>query len=98
MAMGARRAFEECSREIRNSWLQVPFLGCDGMPQTGQEWVRSGLLTATVLSPPTAPVALDLVARFLKLGTMPPVHTLTEARSIPPIEMLGRKARTAPID
>jgi len=95
MAMGARKVFEESGQEIRNSWLQVPFLGCDGMPETGQEWVRRGLLTATVLSPPTAPVAIDLLARFLKLGTMPPARTLTEARSIPDIEILSGKARAA---
>lgn len=95
MAMGARKVFEESGQEIRNSWLQIPFLGCDGMPETGQEWVRRGLLTATVLSPPTAPVAIDLLARFLKLGTMPPARTFTEARSIPDIEILSSKARAA---
>jgi hypothetical protein len=65
------------------------------MPKTGQECVRRGLLTATVLSPPTAPVAIDLVARFLHHGTMPPRRTLTESKSIPAIEMVGSKARAA---
>jgi ABC-type sugar transport system substrate-binding protein len=96
MAIGARKAFEESSHELRASWLEIPFLGCDGMPETGQEWVRRGLLTATVLSPPTAPVAIDLVARFLKLGTMPPPCTRTKARSIPPIDTL--KARTPTVE
>lgn len=95
MAMGARRAFEETHHELRESWGQIPFLGCDGMPSTGQEWVRRGLLAATVLSPPTAPVAIDLIARFLKQGTMPPPRTLTETRSIPDIATLGSKARAA---
>ena len=95
MAMGARKAFEQSSHELRQSWLQIPFLGCDGMPKTGQEWVRRGLLTATVLSPPTAPVAIDLIASFLHHGTMPPPRTLTESKSIPDIEMLGRNARAA---
>jgi ribose transport system substrate-binding protein len=95
MAIGARRAFEQSRHELRKSWAQIPFLGCDGMPKTGQEWVRRGLLTATVLSPPTAPVAIEFVARFLQTGTMPPPRTLTEARSIPDIETLSRKARTA---
>jgi ABC-type sugar transport system substrate-binding protein len=95
MAMGARKAFEQSDHELRQSWLQIPFLGCDGMPNTGQEWVRCGLLTATVLSPPTAPVAIDLIARFLHHGTMPPPRTLTETRSIPDIETLGSKARAA---
>ncbi len=95
MAMGARKAFEQSSHELRQSWLQIPFLGCDGMPETGQEWVRRGLLTATVLSPPTAPVAIDLIGRFLQQGTMPPPCTLTESRSIPDIQALASKARAA---
>ena len=91
MAMGARKAFEQCSQELRGSWRKIPFLGCDGMPKTGQEWVRRGLLAATVLSPPTAPVAIDLLGRFLQVGTMPPPRTLTETRSIPDIEALASK-------
>jgi len=95
MAMGARKAFEQSTHELRESWLRIPFLGCDGMPKTGQEWVRRGLLTATVFSPPTAPVAIDLIARFLRHGTMLPPRTLTETKSIPDIETLGRNARAA---
>lgn len=97
MAMGARKAFEKSAHELRQSWLQIPFLGCDGMPNTGQKWVRRGLLAATVLSPPTAPVAIDLIARFLQHGTMPPPRTLTETRSIPDIEALSSKARAAAV-
>jgi ribose transport system substrate-binding protein len=93
MAMGARKAFEESVHELRQSWLGIPFLGCDGMPNTGQEWVRRGLLAATVLSPPTAPVAIELLACFLQQGIMPPPRTLTETRSIPDIETLSSKAR-----
>jgi len=95
MAMGARKAFEQSGHELRQSWLEIPFLGCDGMPNTGQECVRRGLLAATVLSPPTAPVAIDLIAQFLRHGTMPPPRTLTETRSIPDIAALGTKARAA---
>ena len=88
MAIGARKAFEQSVHELRQSWRQIPFLGCDGMPKTGQEWVRQGLLAATVFNPPTAPVAIDLVAAFLKDGTMPPPKTLTEGRSIPDVARL----------
>src|SRR5258707_3879585 len=48
MAIGARKAFEECYAKKRELWEQLPFLGCDGLPKTGQEWVRGGLLAATV--------------------------------------------------
>lgn len=91
MALGARKAVEECA-ELRESWRKIPFLGCDGMPKTGQEWVRRGLLTATVFSPPTAGIAIELMARFIQHGTMPPVCTLTETRSIPALEELARNA------
>ena len=97
MAMGARKAFEQSLHQLRQSWLHIPFLGCDGMPNTGQEWVGCGLLTATVFSRPTAPVAIDLIGRFLQHGTMPPPRTLTETRSIPDIATLGSKARAASV-
>jgi ribose transport system substrate-binding protein len=95
MALGARKAFEQCTQELRASWLKIPFLGIDGMPKTGQAWVRDGLLTATIFSPPTAGIAVELMARSMERGTMPPVRTLTEPRSIPAIEELARKARAA---
>jgi len=98
MAMGARKGFEQSAHQLRYRWLDIPFLGVDGMPNAGQEWVRSGLLTATVLSPVTAPVAIDLIGRFLHKGTMPPPRTLTEVSSIPDIETLGRKAWAATVE
>jgi ribose transport system substrate-binding protein len=57
MAMGARKAFEECS-ELRGQWEKMPFLGCDGLPKTGQEWVRSKLLAATIFIPPNTDQAI----------------------------------------
>jgi ribose transport system substrate-binding protein len=93
MAMGARKAFEESAHRLHESWLRMAFLGVDGMPETGQAWVRGGLLTATVFNPPTAGIAIELMARFLEHAIMPPVWTVTEARSIPAIEELTRKNR-----
>ena len=98
MAMGARRAFELSAHELLQSWRHIPFLGCDGMAKTGQEWVRRGLLASTVLNPPTAPVAIELAARFLQHGSIPPVLTLTEPRSIPNLEALNRKTSVATIE
>ena len=94
MAMGARKAFEQSTHELKQSWQLIPFLGCDGMPQTGQEWVRQGRLAATVFNPPTAPVAVDLLAAFPSNGTMPPARTMIQGRSIPDIAALT-KARGA---
>jgi hypothetical protein len=53
MAMGARKDFQELSESDQERWLKLPFTGCDGLPKTGQAWVRSGILTAAVYVPPS---------------------------------------------
>src|SRR5712664_814546 len=59
MAMGARKAFQEIANESeRDHWLKLPFTGCDGLPSTGQAWVRTGQLAATVFAPPNAGQAM----------------------------------------
>src|SRR5579884_1113491 len=41
MAIGARHAFHEhATGAQRERFLTLPFTGCDGCPETGQEWVR----------------------------------------------------------
>src|SRR5207245_10581574 len=47
MVVGARKAFQEQGSD-RERGLGLPFTGCDGLPKTGQAWVRSGLLAATI--------------------------------------------------
>ena len=42
MAMGARKAFSEITESERARWMKIPITGCDGMPKTGQAWVRNG--------------------------------------------------------
>ena len=95
MAIGARRAFEELGdlRE-RDAWLRLPFLGCDGVPRSGQEWVRQGRMAATVVSPPIAGEALKLVTSALAAGSQPVEHTLVAPSSYPAIKDL-QKARAA---
>src|SRR5258708_27682743 len=52
MAIGARKAFEEIlSGEERERWSSLPYTGCDA--RAGQEWLRAGLLAASVFLPPT---------------------------------------------
>jgi ABC-type sugar transport system substrate-binding protein len=86
MAMGARKAFQEItdSRQ-RDHWLSLPFTGCDGMPKTGQAWVRSGALAATVIVPANAGLALEMLAKTVQSGVLPPERTFTDVRSSPPI-------------
>jgi ribose transport system substrate-binding protein len=89
MAVGARKAFQEISIEIdRERWMKVPFLGCDGVPKTGQSWVRSGLLTATIFTPPNTGQAIEMLADALKNKKILPERAFTTASSIPPVESL----------
>jgi ABC-type sugar transport system substrate-binding protein len=89
MAVGARKAFQELPNEMeRERWLQCPFLGCDGLPNTGQAWVRSGLLMATIFIPPNTGQAIELLVNALQNGKMPAERGLTSAVSVPPLEML----------
>lgn len=91
MAMGARKAFVDLTEKDRERWLNIPFTGCDGVTKTGQEWVRRGLLRATIITAPAANIALELLAKAVKEGVMPPDRTLIPPKSFPAIEDL-RKA------
>ena len=92
MAIGARKAFQEIGNEVeRERWLSLPFLGVDGVPKTGQAWVRSGLLRATVLTPPNAGVAMEMLAAALQHKKPQPERAFIESLSIPPIDSLRPK-------
>jgi len=90
MAIGARKAFEELPEsKARDHWLSLPYLGCDGLPNSGQAWVRQGLLKATIYLPANAGQAVDMLTHALRTGTMPREQTLTVPVSIPAIESLA---------
>jgi ribose transport system substrate-binding protein len=92
MAMGARDAFKELTNEDeRDRWLRLPFTGCDGLPKTGQAWVRSGLLAATVFVPPNAGQAIEMLVDALQNRKMPSERVVTTAVSIPALDALTRK-------
>jgi ribose transport system substrate-binding protein len=89
MAIGARKAFQELSSEMeRERWLGLPFLGCDGLPNTGQAWVRGGQLAATIFIPPNSGQAMEMLVDALQNGKRPPERALTNAISIPALESL----------
>jgi ribose transport system substrate-binding protein len=89
MAMGARKAFQELTNEAdRERWLKLPFTGCDGLPKTGQTWIRSGLLAATVFVPPNTGQAIEMFVQAIQHGKQPPERALTMPASIPPLESL----------
>lgn len=89
MALGARKAFEE--HQNRERWLKLPFIGCDGVVTTGQTWVRQGLLAATVVIPPDAGTAVEMLVKALRAGTQPTERTLTTPSSFPPLPSLAAK-------
>jgi ribose transport system substrate-binding protein len=89
MAVGARKAFEELPSEAdRERWLKLPFTGCDGLPKTGQAWVRSGLLAATVFVPPNTGQAIEMFVQAIQQKKRPPERVFTVPTSIPSLEAL----------
>ena len=95
MAAGARKAFEEIAGSDRERWLKIPFTGCDGLPKTGQAWVRSGVLAATIYIRPITDLALEMLTEAIRTGVQPPERKLIVPESVPSFEELA--ARTAKI-
>jgi ribose transport system substrate-binding protein len=92
MAAGARKAIQELADEsVRQRWLNAPFLGIDGLPKTGQEYVRKGLLAATVIVPANTTLALELLVRSKTQGVATKESTLTVPISYPRIEDLAAR-------
>jgi ribose transport system substrate-binding protein len=92
MAIGARKAFEELPNETeKERWLSLPFLGCDGLPKTGQAWVKSGLLAATIFVPPNAGQAIEMFVDAFERGKQPPERALTVPVSVPALNELKRR-------
>jgi len=89
MAMGARKAFSEIAEGERARWMKVPITGCDGMPQTGQAWVRSGTLAATIFIRQNTDLAIEMLVEALKSGTMPPERKVTDPESVPSLADLA---------
>ena len=95
MAAGAKKAFQEFSLEAegRGRWMNIPFIGVDGVPRTGQAWVRAKTLTATVIAPPLAGTALEMLVKNLQTGTNPAECTLLQPTSYPDLESLQAEGR-----
>jgi ribose transport system substrate-binding protein len=88
MASGARKAFSEVAIGDRERWLKIPFTGCDGMPKTGQAWVRTGMLAATIYIRPNADLALEMLTDSIRSGNSLPESKLIPPESIPSLEEL----------
>ncbi len=83
MAMGARKAFSEIAEADRARWMKVPITGCDGMPKTGQAWVRNGTLAATVFIRQNTDLAIEMLVEAFKNGAVMPERKVTEPESVP---------------
>jgi ribose transport system substrate-binding protein len=96
MAMGAKKAFQEIANIAeREKWTRLPYIGVDGLPKTGQAWVRIGSLTATIIVPTNAGQAMSMLVEALQTGNNPPERSFTLPESLPPLEKLSPKTDKA---
>lgn len=94
IAMGALKAFQNHSDSgERQKWTHMPFTGVDGLREEGQVWVDRGMLAATILTPTTTQLGMQMVIDALKKGALPPERTLMELKSYPSLEQLATKGR-----
>jgi ABC-type sugar transport system substrate-binding protein len=91
IALGVRRAFEEA----RQSVAKLPFIGVDGLPRTGQAFVQSGALRATVVVPAIAGIALEKLAHAVTAKAPTEELYLISSHSFPSLEELRPKAAAA---
>ncbi len=88
MAMGARKAFSEVPGSERARWMKIPITGCDGMPKTGQAWVRNGTLAATIFIRPNTDLAIEMLIEAFKGATLPE-RKVTAPESVPSLAELA---------
>ena len=92
MVAGARKAFAEIAQGDRERWLKIAFTGCDGLPKTGQAWVRSGVLAATIYIRPNTDLALEMLTNAIRTGSQPPERRLIVPESVPSFEELAARS------
>ena len=46
--------------------MKIPITGCDGMPKTGQAWVRNGTLAATIFIRPNTDLAIEMLVEAIQ--------------------------------
>jgi ribose transport system substrate-binding protein len=73
MALGARKALQERSNAaVRDKVMSLPFLGCDGLTNSGKKHAASGALAATVVIPPNTILAVEMTFKALQKGAARP--------------------------
>jgi ribose transport system substrate-binding protein len=92
MAIGTRKAFQEIADSaLREQFSRLPYIGIDGVRTSGQEWLKRGLLDATIVVPPNSDVAIEMLTQAVQAGLFPPEVTLTVPKSLPSIAELAKK-------
>jgi ribose transport system substrate-binding protein len=90
MAIGARKVFHSVTNlDERERWARLIYTGVDGLPKTGQAWLRDGSLTATIVVPPNAGYAIRLLVDAIQSGTRIPERSYTAPESMPSVEKLA---------
>jgi len=91
MAAGVRKVLPEIFRDNElDHWLSLPCTGCDGLQQIGMRMAREHRLSATVVIPPNAGRAVEMMEAALRRGAKAPLHSFTEPHSYPELERLAR--------
>jgi hypothetical protein len=65
------------------------------MPKTGQAWVRSGLLAATIYIRANADLALEMLTESMRNGAPLPEREVTAPESIPALADLSLARKKA---
>jgi len=94
LALGARKALQAARSSGRSVPISdFPFTGVDGLAHGGQEWVRKGILAATVIVPTNAGTALEMLAQAIRAGVPPAEITYTTPVSYPALAKLAQGNR-----
>jgi hypothetical protein len=62
-----------------------------------QDWVKRGLLRATIITAPAAGIALEELTKAAHAGSIPSARTLIPPKSFPAVEELRAKAEKATV-
>jgi ABC-type sugar transport system substrate-binding protein len=92
MALGGKKAAAEMAAVLgKPAWRDLPATGVDGMAEFGMRLVEEKTLVATVIMPPTAGKAVEILAAALRGGAAPPAVTTVPVMSHPHLSLLRAK-------
>ena len=67
---------------------KTPIIGCDGLPDEGQDMVRTKKIHATVVMPPSSPQALEILSKYWHEGVRT-LSAILPPTSFPPVDALN---------